>query len=476
MKRIHGIFLSGAILTLSLCCSKPDNPPPTPGTGTPAPSAVLLVEYTTIVKDTAIVGVPFSADATVYYTNGDGAEYSTIPISSATEHGLTATLQPGKLATGNGSFQVKISGTPTEPWSVTLHINAGIGKWPIEIMVNMLDKDLYDYNRASPMERIVLRTNKLLSMLSATELATVQQPFTKASAAKWWTDPLPCNGCHIGLHIEGPAIRPSNLSYEKQLAFGRLADAVFNVGIIGNGKGEFLDVLYASSTYLTNKAPVPTSMLFGDYYLAIFGTPSTTGTWALQYSGHNFAINYTYSNGQLIGATPSFRGLEPANLAVKTQEYQTTSYTSLEDERSAFAALLAGLTPKQRADAKLGTVFTDILLGAGKDDQFPATRQGIKAATLNAMQQQLLMNVLNNYLVDPSKPLADAILARYLQELPETYLSWSGDSSIKSFGDYIRIDGPSVWIEFICKPGVAFKDMPCFYTIWRDKKNDYGGL
>ncbi len=51
---------------------------------------------------------------------------------------------------------------------------------------------------------------------------------------------------------------------------------------------------------------------YGNYHIAILGTPSTTTPWMLQISGHHLTYNITY-NGPYVGATPMFIGTEPPN-------------------------------------------------------------------------------------------------------------------------------------------------------------------
>ena len=41
-------------------------------------------------------------------------------------------------------------------------------------------------------------------------------------------------------------------------------------------------------------------------------------------------------------------------------------------------------------------------------------------------------------------------------------------------GDYVRIDGPSVWIEFSMHSGIVLEN-PHPHAVWRDKATDYGG-
>ena len=57
-------------------------------------------------------------------------------------------------------------------------------------------------------------------------------------------------------------------------------------------------------------------------------------------------------------------------------------------------------------------------------------------------------------------------------------MAYSGNSSapgtvFTTQGDYIRIDGPHVWIEFACQDGIVFRKIH-YHTVWRDRKTDYG--
>ncbi len=60
------------------------------------------------------------------------------------------------------------------------------------------------------------------------------------------------------------------------------------------------------------------------------------------------------------------------------------------------------------------------------------------------------------------------------RELDATYLGFSGSTSLTRTGDYVRIDGPSVWIELVMDPPYS-TDKPHVHAVWRDKRTDYGG-
>lgn len=84
------------------------------------------------------------------------------------------------------------------------------------------------------------------------------------------------------------------------------------------------------------------------------------------------------------------------------------------------------------------------------------------------------MRAISLYVNDISDPEAAAILARYESELGSTHLAFSGSTSLTNTGDYVRIDGPSVWIEMVMDPPYS-TDRPHIHAVWRDKHTDYGG-
>ena len=209
----------------------------------------------------------------------------------------------------------------------------------------------------------------------------------------------------------------------------------------------------------------------GNYYIAFLGTPSDTGTWELQFGGHHLALANTYSGGALAGATPSFRGIEPFS----TVEVDGVTVQPEQQEQEAFAALLTSFDATQAAAAKLSTSYSDILLGPGKDWAFPTTAEGVVGSDLTEAQKALLLAAINTYVGDIDDADAATILAKYESELDQTYVSYSGTTDMTSQGDYIRIDGPSVWIEFSMQNGIVLSGAHP-HAVWRDKQTDYAGL
>ena len=207
-----------------------------------------------------------------------------------------------------------------------------------------------------------------------------------------------------------------------------------------------------------------------NYYVALLGTPADTGTWEFQFGGHHLALANTYRDGVLVGATPSFRGIEPNGQFTQAG----TSNEPMAVKEAAFKALLAGLPSDQLAKAKLSSVYSDLVLGAGKDWAFPTAHEGVQVSGLSADAKALVLTAIASYVNDVADADAKTILAKYQSELDNTYVAYSGTTALTAQNDYVRIDGPSVWIEFSMQHGIVLSgNHP--HSIWRDRTADYGG-
>jgi hypothetical protein len=207
-----------------------------------------------------------------------------------------------------------------------------------------------------------------------------------------------------------------------------------------------------------------------NYYIALLGSPQDSGTWELQFGGHHLAVANTYTDGALAGATPSFRGVEP-NGSFKQNDRTNEPMKAKED---ALAALLAGLSTAQLASAKLTDTYSDLVLGPGQDWAFPTDHQGVRLADATAAQKKLALAAIASYVNDISDAEAAVILATYESELDDTYVAYSGTTALTERNDYVRIDGPSVWIEFSMQHGIVLSgNHP--HSVWRDRTSDYGG-
>ena len=306
--------------------------------------------------------------------------------------------------------------------------------------------------------KVVTAANAFLATLSTAQQTTVQLTLTKANAIKWSNLP---GGVTIRNGLEFSTLTAAQLTAAKaviQAAAGTTAN---------EGYSEFSqitaadDVLGASANGYSS----------GKYIIAFLGTPSTTGTWMLRFGGHHYAQNITYSAGAVVSATPSHQGVEPRSWTASG-----TTYAPLNQEHDAMIAMLASLSTAQLATAKLSTTFSDVLLGPNKDGQFPATKQGLAVSSLTDAQKALVLAAIKPWTQDVDDATGTALLAIYTNELNATYIAYSGNITMEANADYARIDGPSVWVEFVCQSGVVIQNQIHYHTIFRDHTRDYNGL
>jgi hypothetical protein len=313
---------------------------------------------------------------------------------------------------------------------------------------------------------VLQRANAFIATLSDAQRAALLQEYTFANAARWHTYPqwgLGRRQARIGLRL-------STLSAEQWDVLNALLAAA-----TGSGRNEGYDEIQqhlAADDWIGQNGG-GNGYGRGNFYVAFLGTPSNTDTWQLQFGGHHLALTNTYRGGVLVGVTPSFRGIEP-HTAIR---HGGATLRPQLDELEAFVALLASLDPRQRAAAELADEQDELLLGSearNKDWNFPARAQGVPASSLSGEQRALLVKAISLYVNDVADANAASILARYERELDSTYLSFSGSTSLTRTGDYVRIDGPSVWIEMVMDPPYS-TNQPHTHAIWRDKRADYGG-
>jgi hypothetical protein len=299
--------------------------------------------------------------------------------------------------------------------------------------------------------------------LSSDQTTSLMQEYSLANAEKWSNLPqalLRGGEARIGLQL-------SSLSADQQTALAALLQTATGTAT-GEGWDE-IQQLWNADDYLADNGG-GSDYGSGNYYIAFLGTPGDTGTWELQFGGHHLALANTYVDGGLVGATPSFRGVEPFT----TFDENGVTNSPLQSEQTAFAAMLASFSSDQQATAELSKTYSDLVLKPGVDWQFPTTKEGIQASALSADQKALVLAAIRTYVGDIDDADAATIMAKYTSELDDTYVAFSGTTALTEENDYVRIDGPSVWIEFSMQHGIVLSgNHP--HSVWRDRTTDYGG-
>jgi hypothetical protein len=262
---------------------------------------------------------------------------------------------------------------------------------------------------------------------------------------------------------EGPAL--SDLTADQQKA----ADAVLQAALSGEGFQQDGNIR-KSDDYLASLGGQGADD-FGslkDYHIAIYGQPSATQPFMIQFGGHHLARNLTY-NGDKVSQTPQFVGSEPTSF-----QMDGATVEPVKAESSAMFGMLAGLTDEQRTSAEITSgTFDDLVMGPGKDSgNFPAA-EGLLVSGLDAGQRQAVTAAIQAYAGDLNTGAAAKLVAKYESELDQTRIGWSNNTGPTDEHSYIRIDGPSVWIEFINTRSMSTPDIH-YHSLYRDKTNDYG--
>ncbi|MDI9903709.1 DUF3500 domain-containing protein [Rhodococcus sp. IEGM 1409] len=205
-----------------------------------------------------------------------------------------------------------------------------------------------------------------------------------------------------------------------------------------------------------------------DYFVAVYGEPSPTQPFMVQFGGHHLARTLTY-NGDNVSQTPQFVGSEPV-----TFETDGVTVEPVKAESDGMFGAIAALNDGQLSSAEITSgTFDDLVAGPGADSGIFPAAEGVEVSTLDTTQKDAVLAAIKAYVNDLDSAAADKAMAKYESELDQTRIGWSNNTGPTEENSYIRIDGPSVWIEFINTRSQSTPDIH-FHSVYRDKTNDYG--
>ncbi|HEV7902416.1 MAG TPA: DUF3500 domain-containing protein [Pyrinomonadaceae bacterium] len=335
--------------------------------------------------------------------------------------------------------------------------------------------------------KTVAAAKAFLATLDEAGRAKVSQPFDDEHKTRWSNFPVgmvPRNGARLGdlsgaqreaaLKLLATALSRSGLQKVKEIMEG---DEVLKTSEGGGGVPAGVPPGGAPPGGRRPGGVPPGgrgggmgSPNFGrdNYYLAFLGAPSLTEPWMIQFGGHHLAINVTVV-GKSNVMTPSLPAAQPAIYKLKGE---TVRPLGRENDKS--FALVNSLDAAQQKLAILNYQVSDLVLGPGEDGK-TIQPEGIKASSLNAAQQQMLLDLAHEWVGILNDEAAAAKMAEIKANLPETWFAWSGTKTNGSAA-YFRIQGPTLLIEYSPQRvrGSGGLDTNHIHTIYRDPTNDYG--
>lgn len=202
-----------------------------------------------------------------------------------------------------------------------------------------------------------------------------------------------------------------------------------------------------------------------DYWLAVFGTPSATEPWGLQFDGHHLAINLTF-HGDAMSMSPTFIGTQPRGF-----ELDGETREPMAEKDAAALALLRLLDDEQRSTAIVGDTRADLVAGAGRDGRIPEP-VGVSAKGFDETQREALLDLIELYSGDLPGAHAQKRLEQLATELDQTTFGWWGPTTEGGDSSY-RIQGPTLIIEYAGQD-LGGNPHDHLHSIYRDPTNEYG--
>jgi len=351
---------------------------------------------------------------------------------------------------------------------------------------------------------MVIAANELLAALDPDERVAACWSFDDPERRRWFYTPTD----HGGLALADMTSRQHRLVW--RLVASGLSEAGFVTAATIVGHENVLDhVEQFTVGYGRDRGRDPTL-----YWIAIFGEPTTTGTWSWRFGGHHISVHFTIVDGRVVAMTPCFFGADPANSPLLGPHL----HRPLAGAEDFGRALAASLDPGQAGNAIVSDVPPVDLIGSNRTtlsegdldlplhliwrtrfeenlDQrlqqmqdaavaklgatperlaplaFTTTPKGIAAAGLTTHQTELLRRLLDVYIRRVRDDLADEQQARYDGDrIGQLHFLWAG-SLAPGEPHYYRIQGADLFIEY----DNTARDANHLHAVWRDLRHDFGG-
>jgi hypothetical protein len=319
-----------------------------------------------------------------------------------------------------------------------------------------------DQKPAGPTPRAVAAANAFLDALDAKQREKALYEFGSDRKPRWSNLPVtmvPRNGVRLG-----DLTKPQRARAMELLAAVLSKDGYQKVLDIMDGDQQLAEGRGGRGRGGRGGGKGPGGAMFGadQYFLALFGKPSATQPWMVQFGGHHLGVNVTVIGKHFV-LTPTHTGAQPALFKRDGKDVRPLGV-----ENDTAFKLVNALDEKQRKQAVLGDrPQSELLLGPQRDGR-KVEPQGVKGSALTADQQAMLLDVIAAWVKIVQPDAAAARLAEIKDKIGETYFAWKGPTT-KGSAAYFRVQGPSVVIEYAPQGGTGH-----IHTVIRNPKDDYG--
>lgn len=304
-----------------------------------------------------------------------------------------------------------------------------------------------------------------LTSLWADQKEQATFPFEADERMNWHFIPLPPAGTPAPILPKArKGISFGQLApHQRELATALLAAGLSETGFIKAEQIMSLDQVLL----ILEQGAGPNRRDPDNYYITIFGTPATKGTWGYRVEGHHISQNYTIVDGKVQDA-PSFFGSNPAEVRVGPRK--GLRVLAAEDDNG--YEMIESLDASQKATAIVDKVaYKDIITSDARKAALNGAPNGLPASKMTSAQYEKLLSLIEVYAENVPAEMAEQRmqLARR-QPKDATFFAWAGATEHGGL-HYYRIQTPAFLIEF----DETQDNGNHIHAVWRDYGNDFGG-
>lgn len=302
-------------------------------------------------------------------------------------------------------------------------------------------------------QEIVAAASRLLELMSDEQREQAEHQIDSPERQKWTNSPARGNAGGIAI---------GNLSQKQVEALCDLLASVTSE----HGYQKITEIMLGDDLRSFEHGRRNSGVGIEAFRLVLFGQPDDEKPWGLQLDGHHIAFNVSIE-GDKFTMSPSFFGTRPDTFKAAGREMQP-----LMNEVELAHQLVQNLSDEQRLKAVVDNKRGRIQTGPGTDGRVPHA-SGISVSEMTDSQQQLLLNLIQEWVQILPPKHAEIRMEQIKQDLEKTKFSWNG--AIKKGSDIsYSIIGPTLAVEFACQD-MGDNPLEHLHSMYRDPTNEYGG-
>ncbi|MEZ6131691.1 MAG: DUF3500 domain-containing protein [Planctomycetaceae bacterium] len=201
------------------------------------------------------------------------------------------------------------------------------------------------------------------------------------------------------------------------------------------------------------------------YYLSIFGTPAAKGLWGWRFEGHHLSLNFSINDGKIVSSTPEFFGANPGLI-----DAGPGRSLRVLGKREDIARQILKATPSDKQSRLwLSKEAPNDIRGGGVIQPVVDKPQGLRYADMNPEQQQLLKDLLGEYLTAmPPAVVRERMDGITKAGMDDIHFGWWGGSELNEPHHYV-VQGSTFIIEYNNTQNSANH----VHAIWRNLSGDF---